>query len=75
MTFTPEMTVAVRVMSLNRAEGWFSEERLGVLGIEPGTMLRLRTVGVAQYRQHTLGAPIEWAFTEIAEAIIDAVRA
>lgn len=73
--FTPEMTIAVRVLSLNRAEGWFTEERLAVLGIAPETMLQLRTLGLTQYRQQALGAPIEWAFSEIIAAVLDAVRA
>lgn len=73
--FSAEMTVAVRVMWLNRSESWFTEERLGVLGISAATMLQLRTLGVAHYRQAALGAPIEWSLTEIAAAILEAGRA
>lgn len=73
--FSAEMTLAVRVMWLNRAEAWFTEERLGVLGIAPATVLQLRSLGVTQYRQESLGSPMEWALTEIAAAILEAGRA
>lgn len=77
--FTPRMTVAVRVMALNRAEGWFTEERLTILGVQNRTLRALSRAGIVTYRTNwTAGrtkAWGEWRLTPLAECIIDAVRA
>lgn len=80
MTFTPRMMVAVRVMALNRAEGWFSEDRLAILGIRRRTVLALCRKRVVEFRFNdrmrnggVIG--VEWRLAPLVVALFNAVRA
>lgn len=77
--FTPKMTVAVRVMALNRHRGWMSASALShVHGIKRATLLALLRRGVAI--RHWNYPPARktgelWRLSSRTLAIIEAVRA
>lgn len=79
MTFSPRMTVAVRIMALNRADGWMDERRLvEIYGISTRTLRALRNLQVVEFR--TTFTPArncfgQWRLSPLAAAISDAVRA